>query len=96
MDRKGFLTAAAVGAVGAAALGAVATAAEPAPDARLDAMSNRNISFMMTILQATIDDLNQDQRDYGGHRAQAVQLLQQAKAQLEQALDYFRAHPNQR
>jgi hypothetical protein len=94
MDRKGFLGAAAVGGLGAAALGTVTSAAEPPPDARLDAMSNRNISFMMTILQATIDDLNQDQHDYGGHRAQAVQLLQQAKAQLEQGLDYFKAHPN--
>jgi hypothetical protein len=89
MDRKGFLGVAAAAGLGAAALSSPANAA----DARLDAMSNRNISYMMTILQATIDDLNQDQHDYGGHRANAVQLLQQAKAQLEAGLDYFKAHP---
>ena len=92
MDRKGFLGAAAAAGLGAAALSSPAIAASP--DARLDAMSNRNLSYMMTIIQATIDDLNQDQPDYGGHRVQAISLLQQAKAQLQAGLDYFKAHPS--
>ena len=92
MDRKGFLGAAAAAGLGAAALSSPAKASN---DPRLDAMSNRNMAYMMNIIQATIDDLNQDQHDYGGHRAQAVTLLQQAKAQLEAGLDFFKAHPNQ-
>ncbi|MBV8667801.1 MAG: hypothetical protein JOZ28_01180 [Candidatus Eremiobacteraeota bacterium] len=89
MDRKGFLGATVAAGFGAAALSSPASAA----DTRLDTLSNRNISYMMIIIQATIDNLNQDEHDYGGHRATAVNLLQQAKAQLEAGLDYFKAHP---
>ena len=89
MDRKGFLGASVAAGLGAAALSSPASAA----DTRLDTLSNRNISYMMIIIQATIDNLNQDEHDYGGHRATAVNLLQQAKAQLEAGLDYFKAHP---
>jgi len=92
MDRKGFISTAAV--AGLAAAAAASPAKGATADTRLDAMSNRNINYMASILQATIDDLNQDQHDYGGHRAQAVTLLSQAKAQLEAAIDYFRSHPN--
>ena len=91
MDRKVFLAAATAAGLGASALSSPGKAA----DTRLDAMSNRNLTFMMTIIQATIDDLNQDQPDYGGHRVQAINLLQQAKSQLQQALEFFKAHPNQ-
>jgi hypothetical protein len=59
---------------------------------RGDRGSDQNIRREYRRLEQVIDGLQRDQRDYGGHRAQAVQLLQQARAQLDQALEYDRTH----
>ncbi|GEM_PF-6419085 len=85
MERKTFLTTAGVVAA-AAAVPVTASAQYTRQD--FDAASNRNIQFMAKILQAVIDDLNGDARDYGGYRSAAVRQLQAAKADLEQALDH--------
>lgn len=57
--------------------------------------SKRDIAFVERRLRRVIADLNRDQRDYGGHRASAVNLLNQAEGELQQALQFDRAHPNQ-
>ena len=54
--------------------------------------SDRNLRIEMRRLEQVIDMLNRDQRDYGGHRVQAIQDLQQARQQLEDALEYDRTH----
>ena len=54
--------------------------------------SDRNLRVEMRRLEQVIDMLNRDQRDYGGHRVQAIQDLQQARQQLEDALEYDRTH----
>jgi hypothetical protein len=54
--------------------------------------SDRNLRNEMRRLEQVIDMLNRDQRDYGGHRVQAIQALQQARQQLEDALEYDRTH----
>lgn len=59
---------------------------------RGDRGSDRNIRREYRRLEQVIDGLQRDQRDYGGHRAQAIQDLQQARAQLDEALEYDRAH----
>lgn len=85
MERKTFLTT--VAATAAAAV-PIAASAATYTEADFDAASNRNITFMLKIVQATIDDLNGDARDYGGYRAQAVTNLQTAYANLQQALKH--------
>ena len=54
--------------------------------------SDQNLRREMRRLEQVIDMLNRDQRDYGGHRVQAIQDLQQARQQLEDALEYGRTH----
>ncbi len=54
--------------------------------------SDQNLRREMRRLEQVIDMLNRDQRDYGGHRVQAIQDLQQARQQLEDALEYDRTH----
>jgi hypothetical protein len=54
--------------------------------------SDQNIRREYRRLEQVIDGLQRDQRDYGGHRAQAIQDLQQARAQLDEALEYDRTH----
>jgi hypothetical protein len=57
--------------------------------------SSRNLLIERRRLEMVIDGLQRDQRDYGGHRERAIDLLTQARAQLDAALDYDRAHPGQ-
>ena len=54
--------------------------------------SDQNIRREFRRLEQVIDGLQRDQRDYGGHRVQAIQALQQARQQLEEALEYDRTH----
>jgi hypothetical protein len=85
MERKTFIGAAAVTAAAAAGLTpAVSRAAETWQHA-----SNRNIRYMIKIIQATADDLNQDAADYSGYRVQAMQNLQSAIGNLQQALSHI-------
>jgi hypothetical protein len=85
-------------AVGATALGIPASAQQLPVNAfavqhsRGDRASDRNIRQEMRRLEQVIDGLQRDRHDYGGHREQAVDLLQRARQQLEDALEYDRTH----
>ena len=54
--------------------------------------SDQNLRREYRRLEQVIDGLQRDQRDYGGHRVQAIQDLQQARQQLDEALEYDRTH----
>jgi hypothetical protein len=56
--------------------------------------SNRNITRVRVRLEHVIDELQQDQRDYDGHREKALDLLQRARAELLLAEQWDRSHPN--
>ena len=56
--------------------------------------SARNIRRVRHHLEHVIDELQHDQNDYNGHRAQAMTLLQQAREQLLEAEQYDSAHPS--
>jgi hypothetical protein len=86
-------------ALAATALGTVASAqqqfpANPAYNNQLRGGrgSDRNLRTEIRRLEQVIDMLQRDQRDYGGHRVQAIQDLQQARQQLEDALEYDNTH----
>jgi hypothetical protein len=59
---------------------------------RGDRGSDRNLRADIRRLEQVIDGLQRDRRDYGGHREQAVDLLQRARQQLDEALEYDRTH----
>ena len=54
--------------------------------------SDRNLRVEIRRLEQVIDMLQRDRHDYGGHREQAVDLLQRARAQLDEALEYDKTH----
>lgn len=54
-------------------------------DARTDCASNANLAHVHRRLDGAIDQLQHDQRDYGGHRVDAINNLQNARAQLVEA-----------
>ena len=56
--------------------------------------SNLNIAGVTNWVGRLISQLNSDQRDYGGHRANAVSLMHTAQGQLQQAEQYAQAHPH--
>lgn len=75
--------------------GAVFTSAANAQSiaaARGEYGSARNLLRVRTHLETLIDRLQRDQRDYGGHRIAAVANMQQARAQLDQAIEFDRSH----
>ena len=53
--------------------------------ARTDCASNSNLAFVHHRLDGAIDQLQHDQRDYGGHRVDAINDLQNAREQLVEA-----------
>ena len=55
--------------------------------------SNHNIHWVRRRVETLIDELQRDQRDYGGHREQAIDLMQQARNQLLQAEQWDASHP---
>lgn len=57
--------------------------------------SARNLHHVRQRLETLIDELRRDQQDYGGHREQALDLMQQARGQLIQAEQFDAAHPGQ-
>lgn len=67
----------------------------PGPAMRGQGASNYNIRREKQRLERIIDALNKDDRDYGGHKANAMKLLQQARVELQAAVDYEAAHPPQ-
>ncbi len=91
MTRKGFLaTAAGI----AATLAASKAALAQTPPPRGEVGSVRNIQFVRHRLEALIDQLQNDRRDYGGYRVRAIAALQQARADLDQALQWDATHPH--
>ncbi len=54
--------------------------------------SNQNIAQIDQHLNHMIRHLEHDRRDYGGHKAKAIKLLQQAEEQLNKAQQYAAAH----
>lgn len=45
-------------------------------------------------IHRSIVQLQHDRRDYGGHRVNAINLLNQAEGELNAAIQYDNAHPN--
>ena len=61
--------------------------------ARSEWGSASNIAAVRNRLDGLVDQLQRDNRDYGGHRVAAINDMQQAQAQLTAALQYDRTHP---
>ncbi|WP_317994797.1 hypothetical protein [Vulcanimicrobium alpinum] len=57
-----------------------------------DRGSDRNLRNVRRRLERIIDQLQRDQRDYGGHRVRAIQDLQQARLEIDAALQADAAH----
>ena len=54
--------------------------------------SARNLLSVRRHLEALIDQMQHDQRDYGGYRVQAIQALQQARQDIIAAIEYDATH----
>jgi hypothetical protein len=84
--------------LGLAAFGVTAFAAGAAltvpvsAQVRGDYGSDRNIVHVENRLAALIGQLDRDRRDYGGHRVNAIRLMQQADGELHAAIAYDRSH----
>ena len=90
VTRKDFL----VGAAGVAAtLAAAGAASAQTPPTRGEVGSARNIVEVRRALERLIDQLQHDQRDYGGHRVRAIAAMQRARAELAAALQWDATHP---
>jgi hypothetical protein len=85
-----------VGALAGVAFGSAASAQTiaqnvghpPAMHLRNGANSDRNLRQVRRRLEGMIDQLQRDQRDYDGHRVKAIADLQQARAEIDAALQY--------
>ncbi len=71
-----------------AAWTASAQARTAVPMLRPDERGDRNLRIDRQRLETVIDQLQRDPRDYGGHRETAVDLLTQARAQIDAGLAY--------
>src|SRR5579872_6024044 len=89
---------AAVLATGVAVTSAAPVDAQAAPQIvaqnymRGEVGSARNLLSVRRRLEALIDQMQHDQRDYGGYRVQAIQALQQARQDIIQAIQYDSSH----
>jgi hypothetical protein len=63
--------------------------------ARSEWGSGRNLVAVRHDLEGLIDQLQRDNHDYDGHRAAAINEMQEARGQLTAALQYDRSHPGQ-
>lgn len=54
--------------------------------------SARNLLEIRRHLEIAIDQAQRDQHDYGGHRVQAINDMQQARQQIEEAIQYDATH----
>ena len=88
MTRKDFVAAAA----GAVATFAAASAAFAQP--RGEVASAVNMVEVRRACERLIDQLQHDQRDYGGWRVRAIVQLQQARADILRALEWDATHPH--
>jgi len=66
---------------------------QPNPALRGEHGSARNIYRVRIRLERLIDQLSNDQHDFGGHRVAAIQLMQQARQQLLLAEQWDLQHP---
>ena len=64
----------------------------PAP--RPDPERHPHIRAAMADLRKAVAQLERADHDFGGHRAKAVELAKQAEAELREALQWARAHPD--
>lgn len=102
MTRKGFLaTAAGFAATLATAHAALAQSPNPSPSptqttppVRNEISSARNIRQVRMMLERMTDQLQRDQRDYGGWRVKAIEAIRQARYDLDQALQWDATHPH--
>ena len=101
ITRKDFLaTAAGVAATLAASRVALAatnssntTPPATQPPTRGELGSARNLKRVRVALERLIDQLQHDQHDFGGYRVKAIVAMQQARADLDQALQWDATHP---
>jgi hypothetical protein len=90
MTRKKFLA----GATGlVATVAAAGAAAAQTPPVRNEYGSARNLIQVRMTLEGLIDQLQHDQRDYGGYRVRAIADIQRARANIVAALQWDAAHP---
>lgn len=93
MTRKDFLAAAAGAAATLATAGAALAQTTP-PTTRGEVGSARNLEHVRVMLENLIDQLQHDQRDYGGWRVRAIAQMRQARADLVRALQWDATHPH--
>jgi len=59
---------------------------------RGDRGSDRNLRGVRHRLESLIDQMQHDQRDYGGHRLKAIADLQAARAEIDAGLSNDNSH----
>ncbi|HKV43670.1 MAG TPA: hypothetical protein VJT32_03180 [bacterium] len=87
----GFAAAAGI-AVVLATSGVFAQTTPPPSYQRGELGSSRNLQRVDTGLSRLIDQLEGDQHDYDGYRVKAIAEMRQAKADLDQALQWDATH----
>lgn len=93
MVRKQFLNAAAGVAATLAVAGAALAAPTPNPTfTRGGRRSDQNLARVRHHLEKAIDELQHDQHDYCGHRERSIDLLQQARTEIEAGLRCDQPH----
>lgn len=60
-----------------------------------EGVSNSNLRFVAEHVNTAISNLQSDNNDYGGHRVAAINDLQTASSDLQQALAFDKAHPGE-
>ena len=94
ITRKDFLaTAAGIAATLAASTVALGATSTTTPS-KGELGSARNLKRVRAALEHLIDQLQQDQTDFGGYRVRAIAAMQQARADLDQALQWDATHPH--
>ena len=90
MTRKDFIAAAA--GIAATLATSQAAFAQAPPPTRGEVGSARTIRNVRIMLEKLIDQLQRDQRDYGGWRVKAIAQMKQARYDLDQALHWDATH----
>ena len=57
--------------------------------------SARNLLSVRRRLETLIDQMQHDQHDYNGNREKAIDALQNARADIQAAIDWDASHPGQ-
>ena len=73
-----------------------APVSSPAPQhLRGERGSARNLLAVRRHLERAIDGLQHDQRDYNGYREKAIDAMQNARGDIQAAIDWDATHPGQ-